>query len=863
MAMQSQMVVRVGNGGRIKLGKIPLFVTGLVVWITVAGLVGFSLKARAASPERVVFAGSLVPPPAEAAATMHLLRKNQTQATMELEIPLRMRNYAEFTRKVASGKVVSHAEMERRYLPLESDYAALRKWFLKEGFEITLVDSSRLALFVRGTVDQIQKSLNTEVVEVSVEGVSYKSARTAPSMPAAVAGSVLGINGLQPYLKFHKKVSSVEPNFSNRAPYLIGEITGAYNANNLGVTGAGQKIGILIDTVPNDDDLIQFWLINGISQSINNIEKINVTGVQLPPLGVEETLDVEWSSGIAPGAKVRVYAAGSLTFVDINKSLLRIISDLPSQPQLQQLSISLGIGETYLPISVLQAETQYFATIANSGVSILVSSGDEGSNPDQSNDGHATGPLQVEYFSSDPSVTSVGGTNLYLNPTTGQRSSEVGWSGSGGGLSRLFSRPSWQVGIGVPAGTDRLAPDLSLVGGSPTPAYIYFRGQGYSVAGTSWSAPVWAGFCALINEARAKLSQPPLGLLNPRIYPLLGTDSFRDVITGNNGAYRAGSGYDLVTGVGVPDVGVLLQTLTGQNSGPSIREVNPSIGPFAAPVIIMGNNLSGATSVKFNGTEAVITSNLSTQIVTAVPVGASSGKVTVDVASGTVESPNEFTVTGEAVLPAPGVYEGLINFIQGDGNGYFKANVTRTNRFTAQIKINGKVYSFTGAFNRSGNSHVKLSQDTGDIVVDLSFTGSEESPRVAGVLYVGGRLGTLSASRAFYSVAQPAPQQGSYTLLLIPDPQSYPSPQFPQGYGYGRLKVSAAGQVKFSGKLGDAQSLSSSTLLKSGGLFPIYSPLYKKPLGGIAGELFFKEDPAVSDCAGSVAWIRPAQSSGV
>ena len=82
----------------------------------------------------------------------------------------------------------------------------------------------------------------------------------------------------------------------------------------------------------------------------------------------------------------------------------------------------------------------------------------------------------------------------------------------------------------------------------------HFNGAQASVGGTSWSAPIWTAFCALLNQGRGS----PIGLLNPNIYPLIGTGSFRDITVGSNGVYSAGVGYDEVTGIGVPDVSALL-----------------------------------------------------------------------------------------------------------------------------------------------------------------------------------------------------------------------------------------------------------------------------------------------------------------
>ena len=114
----------------------------------------------------------------------------------------------------------------------------------------------------------------------------------------------------------------------------------------------------------------------------------------------------------------------------------------------------------------------------------------------------------------------------------------------------------------MPAGTERLVPDVSAGADPNTGALVILHGQSTQIGGTSWSAPMWAGFCALINEARAKANKPPLPFLNPLIYPLMGSAALRDVSSGNNGAFHAGPGYDMVTGVGVPNVKKLIAALT-------------------------------------------------------------------------------------------------------------------------------------------------------------------------------------------------------------------------------------------------------------------------------------------------------------
>ncbi|MEP6561510.1 MAG: S53 family peptidase, partial [Nakamurella sp.] len=405
---------------------------------------------------------------------------------------------------------------------------------------------------------------------------SYTARRDSPVMSVSVGAAVQAIGGLQPFRQAHKNskrrpvprtdrtkdgpaAAGPQPKIANQAPYLPSEIRKAYNADAADLDGAGQTIAILIDTFPTDADMLAFWTRCGQPATMTRIEKVNVAGGVLPAAEGEETLDAQWTSGIAPGATIRIYATGSLAFTALDRALDTIIDDLPTHPGMRQLSISLGLGETFLngPGGEVAVEHQKFLKLAAAGVNVFVSTGDAGSNPDGS--GHsATGPLQAEYEASDPCVIAVGGTTLTLT-ADGAVDTETGWTSSGGGKSIYFPRPAWQSGHGV-TGRRRLVPDVSATADPEEGAFLLLHGVGHQIGGTSWSAPVWAGFCALINAARVKANKPALGFLNPLIYPLA-ADCFRDIRTGNNGVYHATTGYDLVTGLGVPHIDHLVQAL--------------------------------------------------------------------------------------------------------------------------------------------------------------------------------------------------------------------------------------------------------------------------------------------------------------
>ncbi len=444
-----------------------------------------------------ILAGVAAPEPRIVASRIEAVDDAQLASSLDFDVSLKMRNFEEFQTRVGNGEQVPFDEVESKYLPLQSDYDALRAWLVGQGFTVIMDDARRLGVFARGTSAQIQTSFGVTMHSVTIDGTTYPAASTAPSLPASVAGPVLGINGLQPYLKAHRHsqkhliggTGGFTTKVNNTYPYLVPEIRKAYDGANLSVsgttlTGANQKIAILIDALPDAGDLTAFWSDNSISQTLSNYETINVPGGTPDATSGEETLDVEWSSSIAPGCKVRVYLSDTLDFTNITECLSQIATDVsgasPAQPQLHELSLSLGLGETYLGVnnSVFTTEAQYFTTIANGsaaygGVSVFVAAGDAGSTPDSS--GHSNGgPLQAEYESTDPSVTGVGGTALILDQSTGLRTSESVWNdptagdyydagATGGGTSIQFARPSWQVGTGVPAGTKRLAPDVALV----------------------------------------------------------------------------------------------------------------------------------------------------------------------------------------------------------------------------------------------------------------------------------------------------------------------------------------------------------------------------------------------------------------
>jgi kumamolisin len=525
--------------------------------------------------------------------TRSKLASTETGAPLNFEVALRMRNFAELQARVIHGERIPVAEMAARYAPLPADYQAVIDWLKGAGFTITRQDVGRVAVFARGKISQVAGALNVRFARVSFRGSEYTSAVSAPSVPAALAPVLLGINGLQPHIQMQKhivKKQAVANGVNGSAPYFPGQLATAYNAAGLyasNVTGSGQAIAIVIDTWPSTSDLQAFWQNTNVNQSLDNIVLKQAVPGTLPAPSGEETLDTEWASSMAPGASVRVYAATDLEETNLDAAYAEIYSDVTTNPSLgiNQMSMSFGLGETYSASSQIQTDNQFFAELTAAGVTIFASSGDGGSTPGPGAAGDESGPIQVETPASDPNVTGVGGTSLMLN-SDDTTNSEVVWANGfgagGGGASIYFARPYWQNGSGT-TGAMREVPDISASADPNFGAYLYLNGAEEIVGGTSWSSPTCAGMCALLNQVRANAGLTSIGHLAPWLYPLLGTANFRDITGGSNatgasgGLYAATVGYDEASGLGAPLIAALAQSLIVLPSLPSVQPASQTI----------------------------------------------------------------------------------------------------------------------------------------------------------------------------------------------------------------------------------------------------------------------------------------------
>jgi subtilase family serine protease len=300
----------------------------------------------------------------------------------------------------------------------------------------------------------------------------------------------------------------------------------SFNSGTVAADGTGTTIAI-VDAYndPNiANDLHQFDAAFGLPDP--TFTKVSQTGstTALPAnnagWATEIALDVEWAHAIAPKANILLVEANSSSMSD----LMSAVNYARNASGVVAVSLSWGGGE----FSGESSYDSYFTTPSgHSGVTFIASSGDSGA--------------PVSYPAASPNVLSVGGTTLYRNAQGGY-SSEAGWSGSGGGISRYEAQPTYQKGTVTQSSTYRTNPDVAY-DSNPSSGFSVYDSYNNGTAkpwgqwgGTSDAAPQWAALIAIADEGRALAGKTALNgptQTLPMLYALSAAD-FHDVSSGTS-----------------------------------------------------------------------------------------------------------------------------------------------------------------------------------------------------------------------------------------------------------------------------------------------------------------------------------------
>ncbi len=358
--------------------------------------------------------------------------------------------------------------------------------------------------------------------------------------------------------------------------------------------GAGQTIAIVDSySQPNIvSDLNSFDAAVGLPAP-PSFTVINQTGgTTLPanaPLGqwgIETSLDVEWAHVIAPGANILLVETNSVNDSDF-------LAGVATAADYAGVSVvSMSFNDSEWRADPLYDQRYFITPSGHNGVTFVAASGDQGSQA-------------LQYWPAvSPNVVGVGGTSLSLN-SDGTWASETGWADGGGGISTIYSQPSYQNGVVTQSTTMRTVPDVAMDSDPGTGVSVYDSyDEGTSNpwwygGGTSLAAPLFAGVIAIADQGRALAGEGTLdgpSQTLPKLYALAGSGAFHDITTGNNG-YAAGPGYDLVTGLGSPIANVLIPDLVGTSSTTTPTATTTTLTDNGPNVSINGQSVSFTLSV--------------------------------------------------------------------------------------------------------------------------------------------------------------------------------------------------------------------------------------------------------------------------
>ena len=479
-------------------------------------------------------------------------------------------------------------EYAQRFGVSQADIDKITQWLQAQGLTIDSIGRGRTSIAVNGTAAQVESAFQTEIHNYAVSGEIHYANASEPSVPAAFDAVVKGIRGLNDFRLKPHRLRLTKPDYTTGrggTHYLapddlatIYDITALYNQ---GINGTGQKIAVAGQVQINLADINQFRSSFGLAASDPQTVAApgRSAGNDSGDLG-ESDLDLEWAGAVARNATIIfVTAYDVMTAVQyaIDQNIAPVISLTYGECELEALPSDKGMFQQWAQ----QANAQ--------GITWFSASGDAGAA--DCNDAQNPG-LAVDLPGAVPEVTSVGGTEFaegsgtywnVANSSTGASARsyipETAWNDSatdgspsagGGGVSVLFSKPSWQTGPGVPGDNARHVPDVAVNASADHDGYITYTGGSLEVAGgTSVGAPVFAGLTALLNQ---QLGGGGVGNINPDLYALAQSAPgiFHDVTAGNNVVtvpcgrrattcgnpavgYSAGVGYDQATGLGSVD----------------------------------------------------------------------------------------------------------------------------------------------------------------------------------------------------------------------------------------------------------------------------------------------------------------------
>jgi kumamolisin len=511
-----------------------------------------------------------------------------------ITVTVLLRRRAEVPAALVEGpQTISASELGERYGADPADAQLVSEVLGSYGLTVTETHLASRRMMVSGTIAAMQAAFGTTLAAVTSAhpdgsgNVGHRYRTGSLSVPARLSGLITAVLGLddrpqaRPQFRrgpaFGARSTADQEDGTGAAPAAPAAAGGPLTAPQVasfyqfpaGTDGTGQTVAIIeLGGGYTASDLSTYF--SGLGLPVPSVTAVGVDGGSNSPgqaADGEVELDIEVVGGVAPGA-VQVVYFGTNTDQGFIDAISQAVHATPSPIA---VSISWGQSEDQWSAQSRTAMDQAFADAAALGATVTVASGDNGSSDDPSEQTQ----VHCDFPASSPNALACGGTKLMGNTSSFAITSEVVWNelasnegAGGGGISDVFPLPSYQANAGVPAsavggGTGRGVPDVAGNADPVTGYLVVVDGQQEPIGGTSAVAPLWAGLIARLAQATGKR----LGLLQPMLYAGAAAGAaapgFNDIVTGNNGAYKAGPGWDACTGLGSPNGASLLDLLSG------------------------------------------------------------------------------------------------------------------------------------------------------------------------------------------------------------------------------------------------------------------------------------------------------------
>jgi len=637
----------------------------------------------------------------------------------------------------------------QRFGVAAADLAVIRSWLESRGFHVDEEPAGARAIVFSGRIGQLNAVFAARIHRYRWHGESHLANAVNPTIPAALAGVVVGFASLHDFRHAPQHLTPrIRPQINlGGANYLgPGDFATIYDLVSpyaQGITGMGRSIAVIGRSSVQAVDLSDFRSYFGLSSMLPTSIYANDSNTAPPLVSGDETesdLDLEWSGATAQSATIK--------FVTTASTMLTDGIDLASQWAVSNnladvISLSYGGCEAAGDVSGgTTLYNQLWQQAAAQGTSVFVSAGDSGAaGCDVDSSSRATHGLGVNAVCSSPYSTCVGGaeftgdlsspgTYWSSNNTPGTQASalsyipEAVWNqsgsvsggvdlwASGGGASIYFAKPVWQLAAGVPSDGRRDVPDMALNASSAHDGYVVFSSDGHPagtaliIGGTSAAAPPMAGIAALVAQSQ----NGRVGNFNPVLYGLAGLQVtggapvFHLITSGDNSvpgqsgfsASTSDPTYNQATGLGSVDGGQLIAHWTDYAAS--------GFGLSPATSVVPATAFVGAVSLTLPSTTSW----------SAIVGGGGAGWLSVTPASGTGSAPLTFSATVNSASSARSgtitVDGQVLTVTQAAGKGS-----------TAAVNLSSSSLGFgADSLGQLTSSQQVLVSDTGDASLTLS-----------------------------------------------------------------------------------------------------------------------------------------------